>query len=665
MFEMNPKEQQPKTSDQEIGEFIGYGIGLFLLALLVIFFAPALVVGLLAVIGYKQMRKKAVNLICAVSLIGFGASLYFWGYLPMFQFASWWKKIDKLVPVIRKTEEFLQQGQVFKITLISYLMLTLAGLVLGRMLLAVFDRLGVNWLTKEKEENKQKYLASDKFKRYFEKRLKLGKKHQNKYRKSDTKEVYLGLNERQKEVSFPITSLFTHALVQGTTGAGKTTLMYAIMESALRNGFGSIFIDGKGDGTTEEEIRKLADSYGKEVFVFSESTDYRYNPVKYGSATAIKDRLMDSMTWSDKFYENEAQNQLQQILLFVEAYIQIEQERGHRVTQGEPLRKDLATIHRFLSLKEIANYLFIEQSEYVITKDYKPKQGFDEEDSEEKAIDKEKVPYVTTYQRYMRIFFGTEELSMEDIEAIEDNLKETNKYIRGLRTQLELLIYSDLGQKFIDDPEKTLDIKQILLDGNIVLYSFDTNSYSRFMESIGRFIVSDISSIVTQLYKERKINGFNGAIGFFDEFGSYVNEKILDILRKARSAHLGAVIGVQAISDFQTAQGDLTKQARNNMNLFFLGRSNDPDNAEDSANTAGTYRDIDKTVMTENIGGSLFRVDTKADRGTIRKVNKYWFSPDEVKDMPNYTFLYINKTTDQLEPPKEKVFIRNVLNGLQ
>lgn len=461
-----------------------------------------------------------------------------------------------------------------------------------------------------------------------------------------------------------MTSLFTHALIQGTTGAGKTTLMYAIMEAALRMGFGSIFIDGKGDGTTEEEIRKLADHYGKKVYVFSEDTDYRYNPVKYGSATAIKDRLMDVMSWSDKFYENEAQNQLQQIVLFIHEYIEIEKKRGHRNVQGEPLKNDLQTIHRFLNLSEIANYLFIEQSEYVITKDYTPSDKNSYEVEEKQAATHSKDSSELVYKKYLRMFFDKDELTQEDLETIKEERTETSKYIRGLRTQLELLIYSDLGQKFVDDPEKTLDIKKILLNGDIVLFSFDTNSYSRFMESMGRFIVSDISAIVTQLYKDRKNTDFAGAIGFFDEFGSYVNEKILDVLRKARSANLGAVIGVQSISDFETDKGDLTKKARNNLNMYFLGRSNDPDNAEDSSNTAGTYRDIDKTVMTENIGSSLFRVDTKAERGTVRKVHKYWFSPDEVKDMPNYTFLYIDKTTGELEPPKEKVFVRNTLHGL-
>lgn len=662
MFEFEKKEQTAKKNDDWL-DTIGYmaiGVaGIVILGGLL----PVFIVGLVAaLIMSKVLEKRILYSISLISSFVSGLLFYLWGVKPIIQSVSFWKLI--IPKWINTLEEMYNQNQPYVMTVQSYVQILFLGIAVSGLLVFMGNRWKINFFTHEKEEDKEKLYQSEAFRRFFKKRVAILNKKQDSYRKSDNKDVYVGMNERKKSIFFPLTSLFTHALIQGTTGAGKTTLMYAIMEAALRMGFGSIFIDGKGDGTTEEEIRKLADHYGKKVYVFSEDTDYRYNPVKYGSATAIKDRLMDVMSWSDKFYENEAQNQLQQIVLFIHEYIEIEKKRGHRNVQGEPLKNDLQTIHRFLNLSEIANYLFIEQSEYVITKDYTPSDKNSYEVEEKQTVMHDKDSSELVYKKYLRMFFDKDELTQEDLETIKEERTETSKYIRGLRTQLELLIYSDLGQKFVDDPEKTLDIKKILLNGDIVLFSFDTNSYSRFMESMGRFIVSDISAIVTQLYKDRKNTDFAGAIGFFDEFGSYVNEKILDVLRKARSANLGAVIGVQSISDFETDKGDLTKKARNNLNMYFLGRSNDPDNAEDSSNTAGTYRDIDKTVMTENIGSSLFRVDTKADRGTVRKVHKYWFSPDEVKDMPNYTFLYIDKTTGELEPPKEKVFVRNTLHGL-
>lgn len=78
----------------------------------------------------------------------------------------------------------------------------------------------------------------------------------------------------------------------------------------------------------------------------------------------------------------------------------------------------------------------------------------------------------------------------------------------------------------------------------------------------------------------------------------------------------------------------------------------------------GTYSDIDRTVMTENKLGTLSRLETKEERGTIRNVRKFWFDPDEIKDLPKYTFTMIDKTKDELQPTREKIFIRNVMKGL-
>lgn len=268
----------------------------------------------------------------------------------------------------------------------------------------------------------------------------------------------------------------------------------------------------------------------------------------------------------------------------------------------------------------------------------------------------------------MRQFFDQDELTYGDLEEIAEMKGEQVKLIKGLRTQIELLIYSDLGEKFLesDDPNDNIDILQAIERGDIILFSFNANDYESFIKGLGRLVISNIAHVVTQLYHSRleEDREFLGVLGLFDEIGAYISERIITIVARARSARFGAVLGAQSKSDLVTKEGDLSQQIMDNINLFFLGRSNDPDNAEYSSRVMGTYSDIDRTVMTENKLGTLSRLETKEERGTIRNVRKFWFDPDEIKDLPKYTFTMIDKTKDELQPTREKIFIRNVMKGL-
>lgn len=652
-----------KESSKTQNEMWGVALFAVIAAVLVFFFLPAVVISVVITYLLKRKLPKRIEFLIFISFSIFlviGFSNY--GYLPLLQFASIWNAVSE--PIVSTMSKLVQNGQPFEITTISYLMLFLTIGTLTGLFLLLYRRLSKTWIVNEKEDKKKAELDSDKFKKFFENRSVKLEKEQTKYRNSSDTAVFLGLNLFQKKVLLDYKDFFTHCLIQGTTGSGKSTLMYSILEGALRNGLGSVYIDGKGDPKTEKEIQSVVEAYGKKLVVFSDRSNMHYNPVRYGKATAIKDRLMAVMDWSESFYEKESENMLQMIINFLQDYIEVEKTRENRPAQGDLLRMDLETIHRFLDLNEIGNYLFLEQAESFI----KECSSLTEKEATGQSLTKKDLPSVASnnslHEKYIRYFFKKSELTYGDLDEIAEMKGEAIKLIRGLRTQIELLIYSDLGDKFIEleNPQMNLDILQELKDGNVILLSFNSNDYSSFIKGIGRFVISDIAHCVTKLYGSN--DEFKGAIGFFDEFGSYASEKIIDILSKARSALFGAVLGIQSHSDLITPTMDLRARVIDNVNIFLLGRTNYAENAELSSKTAGTYEDIDKTIMTENKGGMFNRWETKGERGTVRNVHKFWFDPDEVKDMPNWTFLLVDKTKNSLEPIKEKVFARNPLAGL-
>lgn len=647
--------------------------------LFLFFFLPATLLALLLAYSLKQFSKKRwewLSFVGSCFVVGVFVLVYSWE--PLVQFGCLWRRIWP--DGVRFAEEMIQNGVPFQLTVKSWLGFVGCTWCLTSFFLLLYRRLSNTWVTKEKEAEKKAYLTSDRYKKLFKKKEAILNKHQASYRASTEKNIFVGMNMKAMDIFLPIRSFFTHCLISGTTGSGKTSLMYAILEGALRHGLGSAFIDGKGDPKTEREVRLLAQSYGKKVVVFSDRTDMHYNPVRYGKATAIKDRLMATLDWSEAFYEKESENMLQMIIRFVQDFVEKEEMDAQKgiirpKAQGDRLRRDLQTIHRFLDMEELANYLFVEQQRITPkTTAADAKKVSKMANKQQKVIQSKTVNTAALHVKYVQYFFGKAELTYGDIEAAAEMKGEKIKLIQGLRTQLELLIYSDLGEKFLEseDPEKNIDLFQLMREGHVVLFSFNSNDYSGFIKTLGRFLIADIAHVVTKLYiesEQKRVGKFigpiyQGALGFFDEFGSYASEKIIDIVSKARSADFGAILGIQSSTDLQQKEMDLTKRVIDNVNLFFFGRINDPDNAEYASRLAGTYADIDRTVMTENQGGMFHRFETKEERGTIRNVRKFEFDPDAMKELPNHTFFMVDKTGDTLEVKKEQIYTRNVLNGL-
>lgn len=640
--------------DRELEQVLPFLLGIAVVALLIFLFFSTLILSVvLALVVLLLHKEKYLTYAGIIGLLGLVASFVFHDFRPLFQFPAVFQAIIPLDWYVN----LINSGEVLIITPWSYFQAFLLALPLSWVWALLTRKFLENRLTLEKERKKKKALANSKIVHDDNARQKRLLHVQRAFRKKQqTSDILLGINIQGKPVFVPYNAMFKHCLIQGTTGSGKTYTMYSILETALRNGLASIFIDGKGDPKTERQIRDLAKLYGKNVTVFSDRSGLHYNPVKYGKATAIKDRLMSVMDWSESFYEKESANMLQMIIAFVQDYIEIEKNHAPRPQQGRSLKMDLATIHRFLDLSELANYLFYEQIDTTQEPDAKNKFG-------DLPVEKKRIERASPHKKYLTAFFKKDVLTRDDLEKITSDTNAQNKLIRGLRTQLELLLYSDLGEQFneSDQPNENIELQHALLKGDIVLFSFNSNDYGSFIEGLGRFVIADVAHMVTQLYSQD--NDFKGAYGFFDEFGSYGNEKILDILAKARSANFGAILGIQSIADLNTKYQDLTEIVVDNVNTFLFGRSNSPKSAETIAGLIGTYEDIDRTTVTEDKGGLFARIETKEKRGTVRNVRKYIFAPDEIKDLEDYTFFVVEKQGKGTET-KQKVYARNVFEGL-
>ena len=111
-----------------------------------------------------------------------------------------------------------------------------------------------------------------------------------------------------------------HIHVVGASGYGKTVLLTKILKQQIAHGMGAMFIDLKSDLETINDFKSLAASVGREgdVSLFSisdHSISTPYNIIGHGSATMLRDRIMQSLVWSEEFYKAQAASYLLNVLI--------------------------------------------------------------------------------------------------------------------------------------------------------------------------------------------------------------------------------------------------------------------------------------------------------------------------------------------------------------
>lgn len=106
----------------------------------------------------------------------------------------------------------------------------------------------------------------------------------------DTKGRAIGMDSRQMR---------GHALLTGTTGAGKTEALLGLMSNAFATGSGGIMVDGKGDISLYAKMFAMADFFGRrdDLYVMNfmslhmdtptQQRSHRFNPFEKASADSL------------------------------------------------------------------------------------------------------------------------------------------------------------------------------------------------------------------------------------------------------------------------------------------------------------------------------------------------------------------------------------------
>lgn len=135
--------------------------------------------------------------------------------------------------------------------------------------------------------------------------------HEKSITASDETSVFLGIdtdNNRTVHLKEPFRTM--HAQVIGTTNAGKSAsvvLPWAIQD--IKNGSGTLIIDGKSDASFVKTLYSYVKFYGREkdFRLFSLANvgpSSSFNPLKGDSPQEVTERVFSSFTFDNEYYKN-------------------------------------------------------------------------------------------------------------------------------------------------------------------------------------------------------------------------------------------------------------------------------------------------------------------------------------------------------------------------
>lgn len=397
-----------------------------------------------------------------------------------------------------------------------------------------------------------------------------------------------------------------HCLIVGTTGAGKTTTILNIINSVASRGLPCIYLDGKGSPELVDKLRIIATRHNRPFKVFAlrpnmniSETAY-YNPFSSGTATEWKNRIMSLFA--------EAQGKGQEHFSLAEQnYINFVSNVLHGLSQKENQSIDLKILLTFL-----------ENQDLLI--------------AAAKKID----PVMAT-----------------KLDKLHNDA--TNKHMAAdVVKLLELFIYSSYGHLFdTDEKANIINIRESVLNGEIVLFLFDASAYLEDTKKIAKMVINDINSCFASF------DTFTPAFCVFDEFASYASSNLSETISLQRSKGLHAIIGTQSIASVKLKSIETRRVAEELIaccNTYIIQMLNHNDDAELFANIIGKHEVLQRTTTVYD-RDTINETNAKA-MGSIRMVEKYKISTEEIKRLKTGEAILYRKVVG-LEPCK--ITVNNLL----
>jgi len=123
--------------------------------------------------------------------------------------------------------------------------------------------------------------------------------------------LVLGQDRQGRPVALTDRQLAAHGLIVGASGSGKSTTLLRILTQEIARGRPVIAIDLKGSPAFGTALYKTAQAAGRPVTVWTPDGPTHWNPLQYGNATELKDKLISTERFTEPHYQRAAERYLQ------------------------------------------------------------------------------------------------------------------------------------------------------------------------------------------------------------------------------------------------------------------------------------------------------------------------------------------------------------------
>jgi conjugal transfer pilus assembly protein TraD len=390
-------------------------------------------------------------------------------------------------------------------------------------------------------------------------------------RQTASTSVMLGTDPAGRPVALSDHQLAAHALIVGASGAGKTTTMLRILAAHIHRGQPVIAIDMKGSPAFTAELHRVAAAAGRGVRVWTPEGRTHWNPLAYGNATALKDKLMSTERFSEPHYARAAERYVQTVIQVL-----------HARYPGTPARLD-----GVVSLMEPSRMA--------------------------KMLRGVPGPLAERVVDYLGAL-GPDQLSAA----------------RGLGTRLALLAESCAGPYLIPTGagDDTIDLRAGLEGGDVIVFSLNSSVYGKLAAQVGALVIQDLVSASGYRLAGAESSRALATVAI-DEFSALGDDHLLALLARGRESGIRVVAATQEMADLQRAAHGFRDQVMGIVGVKIAHRQDVPESASMIARMAGTQWVWEET---RHVRGLL--APGNGPRASRRQLERFIVHPNEIMSLP-------------------------------
>lgn len=372
-----------------------------------------------------------------------------------------------------------------------------------------------------------------------------------------------------------------HVHIVGASGFGKTVLISHIIKQRIAQGKGLLFIDLKSDMETLLKFSQYVAEADRindlQIFSLTEKNlSTSYNLIADGTATQLRDRIVQSLNWSEEYYKNQASSFLLKLLILL-----------CWLRDNQQLKFSIGTILNCSSSSQL-------------------------------VIDfGNKLPMT--------------EIKMKSLaQGLVDFLKDKESFnsLQGLRTQLESIVLSDFGD-LVSSEGEGINLFDSYTSSKIIFLFLDSRRYGETAKAIGKFILQDLKAVSARADSELTKDQRRPFSVIIDEFADLATEDFIGFLDRARSSKMSVVIAHQEICDLQRISPEFAGRLMGNTSTLYAFLQKRPESAEIISGMACTKKAWKKTVQTER----MWLFDIPSGKKSLREVEEFVIHPNLIKSL--------------------------------